>query len=245
MKLEKNTKKFLQADRDYLSRRDAFAEKYSRPELWSLIDHWPLYAGVYSISRFYSIGKYLEQSLDIPGHIAEIGSWRGANLMFMAKLLRIFDPHSNKQVHSFDGFEGLQKFSEQDAGAVRTKGYYKGSLEELVDVIALYEMNDDIVIHQGLVETTMPELLKARSELSFSLVYIDVDLYEPTAIALAQLHDRLSIGGMFIFDEWNTAMFPGETVAVREFMRDHPGLYRMEHVRNTRQPTLVLRRINK
>jgi hypothetical protein len=235
-------KKYLRADKEYLEQRAGFAEKYGRSELWATIDHWPLYAGIYSISRFLAISKLVEQSLSVPGHIAEIGSWRGANLLFMAKLLRLWDPHSNKQVHSFDSFEGLQNFSSEDGDASKTKGFYQGSFEELADVISLYDFDDEIVIHKGQVETTISKLLDDRSEISFSLIYIDVDLYKPSLIALEQLHPRLSTGGLIVLDEWNYAMFPGETVAVREFMEAHPGAYAMEHIRNTRQPSLTLRK---
>jgi hypothetical protein len=236
-------KKYSKADQDYIARRTAFAEKYDRPDLWSIVDHWPLYAGVYSLSRFIAISKLVEQSLTVPGHIGEVGSWRGANLLFMAKLIRLFDPHSNKQVHSFDAFEGLQQFSPEDGDATRTKGFYRGSLDELLDVIALYDLEDEVVIHRGLVEETLPPLLAERTELSFSMIYIDVDLYAPTLLALREFHNRLSLGGMIVFDEWNIAMFPGETVAVREFLAETSGSYVMEHVRNTRQPSLVLRKV--
>jgi hypothetical protein len=241
--LPNSPKKYRRADQDYLARRAAFAEKHGRNDLWPTIDHWPLYAGVYSISRFLAISKLVEQSVEVPGHIAEIGSWRGANLVYMAKLLRLFDPHSNKQVHSFDTFEGLQDFSKEDGGADKHKGEYKGSFDELLDVISLYDLDDEVVIHRGPVEETMPALLAERTELSFSMVYIDVDLYRPTLLTLQSLHDRLSTGGFFVLDEWNIAMFPGESVAVREFLAEHPDDYAMEHVPRTRQPTLVLRKL--
>jgi SAM-dependent methyltransferase len=240
--MAENTKKYAAEDKKYISARNRFADKYDKPYLWPTIDHWPLYAGVYSISRFLAITKLVEQTLDVPGHIAEVGCWRGANLLLMAKLLRLLDPHSGKQVHAFDSFQGLQDYSKEDAGAEGTRGQYRGSLEELRDLIKLYDFEDEVIIHLGKVESTLAPLLKRRTELSFSLVYIDVDLYTPTLIALEQLHSRLALGGMFVFDEWNVAVFPGETVAVQEFLQAHPDDYNMEHVRNTRQPSLILRK---
>lgn len=233
-------KRHLRADARYVAERNKIAAKYKEIDLWSVIDHWPLFAGVYSISRFLAIAKLVERSLSVPGHVAEVGSWRGANLLFMAKLLRILEPNSNRQVHAFDAFQGLQTFSAEDGPAAAERGAYKGSLDELNDFIGLYELEDDVVIHDGLVEDTLPRFLEQRAELSFSLVYIDVDLYQPTRLALSRFHDRLSLGGMFVLDEWNIAKFPGETVAVREFLQDYPTHYRMEHVALTRQPSLVL-----
>ena len=174
---------------------------------------------------------------------AEFGCWRGANLMYIAKLIEIFDPHSLKEIHGFDSFEGLTTFADEDKGAANEAGKYRGNLEHLQALITLYEMQDAIEIHQGLIGDTLPQFLKARPEASFSLVYCDTDLYEPTRDVLAMLHDRLSKGGIFVLDEWNIEKWPGETIAAREFIEAYGNHYVQEHVRNARQPNFVLRKI--
>lgn len=55
-----------------------------------------------------AIADILRETLDVPGHVAEFGSWRGANLMLITKLPRIYDPHGSKQVHCFESFAGLE-----------------------------------------------------------------------------------------------------------------------------------------
>lgn len=232
--------KFRTADDKYLTKRKALSQSWGERETWSVIDHWPLYCGIANLSRSIAILDLVRRSLDVPGHVAEFGSWRGANLMYMAKLLRILDPLGSKQLHSFDSFEGLQTFAPEDMSAVGERGRYRGNLEELMDMIDLYEMNDEIVIHKGFISDTLPPLLKTRQELSFSLVYCDLDLYEPTRDVLNQLHSRLSRGGMFVLDEWNYENYPGETQAVREFLETHGAEYTVEHVKGARQPSLVL-----
>lgn len=235
--------KFAKADEKYLAVRKELSEKYGPRELWSVADHWQLYAGIGNLARSLAIADLVKSTLDVPGHIAEFGSWRGSNLLYMTKLLRIWDPHGCKQVHCFDGFLGLSTFTAEDAHATDQAGAYKGSLEEMEDVIALYEMQDDIEIHQGLVQDTLVPLLAQRTELSFSLVYVDVDLYEPTKLILDRMHERLQIGGIFVLDEWNYQSYPGETVAVRDFLAEHGEAYQSEHVRGARQPSLVLRKL--
>ncbi len=234
--------KFARIDRDYLDRRKMFSAKYGERELWSVIDHWPLYCGIANLGRSLAISDLLRSTLGVPGHVAEFGSWRGANLLLLAKLLRIFDPHGSKVVHCFESFEGLSTFVPEDGGSVETRGKYKGSYEELIDIIALYDLQDEIVVHKGLVQDTLTQVLNEQTELSFSFVYCDVDLYAPTKLILDQIHARLACGGMFVLDEWNATNFPGETLAVREFLLQHGACYAMEHVKNARQPTLVLRK---
>lgn len=237
--------KFKSIDDRYLSRRQALSEKYGPREIWSVADHWPLYAGIGNLSRFLAIADLVRESLDVPGHVAEFGSWRGANLLFMAKLLAIHDGLGQKMVHCFDSFEGLTTFADEDGDAESsTRGAYKGSLEELEDMIELCELSDAIEIHKGLIQDTLPPFLTAQPGVQFSLIYCDTDLYDPSKEILTRLDTHLSQGGMFVFDQWNYDAWPGESLAVREFMSAQGTRYRMESVRQARQPSLVLRKVS-
>ena len=235
--------KFSSDDRAYLDERAELSKQMGPRELWSVIDHWPLYCGIANLGRYMAVADLLRATLDVPGHVAEFGTWRGANLMLLAKLMRIFDPHSSKQIHAFDSFEGLTDFAPEDAKAAHQKGRYKGSLDELKELITLYRLTNEVIIHEGRIEETLSLALKADQSLTFSFLYCDVDLYEPTKVILSSLHDRLSKGGLFVLDEWNSATYAGETLAVKEFLASHSDSYDMQHVRNARQPTLVLRKI--
>jgi len=237
--------KFAEIDKEYLSKRKNFSEKYGPRELWSVIDHWPLYCGISNLARNIIISDFLRSTLDVPGHVAEFGSWRGANVLFIAKLLRIFDPIGSKIVHCFESFEGLNKFGKEDTDESKklVEGRYKGSYEELMDTISLYHLNDEIEIHKGRIEDTLPETLTKNKSLTFSFIYSDVDLYEPTRIVIETLNDRLSKGGLFIFDQWNDERWQGETQAVNEFLKDHSSEYEVQHVKHARQPSLVLKKI--
>ena len=234
--------KFAAQDATYLSERKVLSQELGPQELWSVVDHWPLYCGVANLARFMAIADLLRNVSGVPGHIAEFGSWKGANLMFMAKLLHIFDPHGSKVVHAFDSFEGLTQFQTADSGATAQRGRYAGDSAELEAFIALYRLQDDITIHKGFIENTLPDLLSGDTSLSFSFVYCDTDLYGSTRVILDGLHNRLSPDGVFVFDEWNCETYPGETVAVREFLEAHPQQYTMEHISHARQPSLVLRK---
>lgn len=236
--------KFKTADGRYLAERKRVSAKYGPRELWSVADAWPLYCGVSNLARTLAIADVVRASLKVPGHIAEFGSWRGANLLYMAKLLRIMDPHGGKIVHGFDSFRGLTEFRAQDAEARRKfSGHYKGSLEELRDVIGLYEMQDDVVLHRGLIEKTLPQALKKDKSLTFSMVYCDTDLYSSTKLILKLLHPRLALGGVFVFDEWNDEDMPGEGIAANEFLHATKGCYEAEHLPGTRHPNLLIRKI--
>jgi len=235
--------KFSKEDERYLSRRKSLSQAWGAREIWSVMDHWPLYVGVRNLARYLAIADLLRATLTVPGHIAEFGSWRGANLMFMTKLLKIYDPGCGKLVHCFDSFEGLTSFAAEDGAAAEQRGAYRGVPGELEECIGLYDLDDDIVIHQGLIQETLAAVLQDDPGLSFSFVYCDTDLYEPTKLILESLHDRLSKGGLFVLDEWNFAKWPGESLAVRSFMQERGSCYEMLHVPRSAQPSLVLKKI--
>ena len=235
--------KFEQIDKKYFEQRKHFSEKYGLREIWDVIDHWPLYCGITNLSIRLTISDLLRSTFNVPGHVAEFGSWRGTNVLFMAKLLRIFDPHGSKIVHCFESFKGLNTFKKEDKNAVKFKGKYRGSFKELSDVISLYEMNDEIVIHKGLIEKKLPQAIREDKSLMFSFIYCDVDFYKPTKVILNLVHDRLSKGGLLVFDEWNNTDFPGEGQAVNEFLKKYGHKYQMRHVPYSRKPSLVLKKI--
>lgn len=236
--------KFSSIDQGYFDKRKFFSDQIGSCELFSVIDHWPLYVGTSNLARFMAISDILRDTLDVPGHIAEFGSWRGANLIFMAKLLRIYDPHGCKLTHCFESFAGLETFTVQDGEAeAHESGTYRGNYEELLAAISISDLTDDIVIHRGDIMKTLPSALENQG-LSFSFVYCDTDLYAPTRLILDSLHPRLSKGGVFVMDEWNYEKWPGEATAVREFMEIHGKDYDMFHVNNTRQPSLILKKIH-
>jgi hypothetical protein len=190
-----------------------------------------------------AIADVLRSTLHVPGHVAEFGCWRGANAVFLAKLLRIYDQHGPKVVHGFDSFQGLSGFRTEDKWNEEKAGKYKGSYEELLDMIELYELQDDIVIHEGLIEETLPLFLRENESARFSFVYCDTDLFESTRVILNLLHPRLCQGGVFVFDEWNREDYPGEGVAVNQFLDQHKKEYEVNGLLGTRQPTLVVRKL--
>jgi hypothetical protein len=234
--------KYAETDRRYFAERTKLGEKHDIR--WNQTDAWPLFCGIANLSRNIAVIELVRRALSVPGDIAEFGCYRGANLLLMAKLLRILDPQGSKQVHGFESFEGLTTITEQDGPASQMAQYYKGDHALLIDMISLYDMEDEVIVHKGLIQDTLPPLMEERPELSFSLVYCDTDLYEPTKMILDRVHPRLSHNGLIVLDEWNNPEYPGETVAVREFLDRFGASYEMEYVPNTRHPNCVLRKIH-
>jgi hypothetical protein len=233
--------KFENEDQRYLANRAQFAKNLGWPDLFSFIDQFGVYAGGQTLGARLFAYEALKRTLNIPGHIIEFGVWHGSNLLFMAKLLKMFSPNTHKQVIGFDNFAGLPSPADVDGDFAKDAvGKYKGNLETLRAAIDLYELDGWVELVIGDANQTIPEFEKDRPESLVSLAYIDFDLYEPCATALKFLSNRLTVGGVIVFDEAVCRNFPGETVALLEFLETHPGQFRMEANTLSRQPTLLL-----
>lgn len=221
----------------YLLNRKKLAQEINVPDLFDFIDHWPLFAGTQNISRFLYIYETLKTLNDVKGDIVELGSWKGANLLWMAKVQSFLG--SNKIIHCFDSFQGLTEFSAPDTSS-HLRNKYQGDEQILRSVIELYEYNDLIQIHKGLIEHTVPAWSELKADISF--IYFDADLYEAASVTLNYLWPQLSVGGIILFDEYGSEDWPGETKAVDEFLKKNT---RLETIfpYGCVQPTFGIRKI--
>ena len=84
-------------------------------------------------------------------------SFNGTNLLFLAKLLRLWKPYSYAEVFGFDSFEGLRTFDPKgDLPPGEMEGTYRGSEELLEDAIEMHSLGD------GLLERSLHVLWSLR-----------------------------------------------------------------------------------
>src|SRR3990170_7554338 len=135
------TEKFKRTDTVYLTKRKELSKDLNLPDLWQIVDHFGLYAGIQTLGTRLAVFEIMKQCMNIPGHIAEFGCWNGNNLIFMAKVLQLLQPNTHKHIYGFDSFEGLQTFSKEDRESSELLGKYKGNEEQLNKIIDFFEMD--------------------------------------------------------------------------------------------------------
>ena len=231
----------MQKKSEFLTKRKNLSSTLGKQEIYEVVDHWPLYVGTKTLARTVEILDIFRSVLDVEGDIAEFGSHKGANVMYLAKLAQIYGALDKKRIHCFESFEGLTNFAAEDGVQQGNEGRYQGNLELLNNVIDLFGYDKAIQIHQGFIEKTLPAFLQQNPGHKFSFVYYDADLYEPCKVVLDLLHDKLSIGGVFVFDEYGLEEWPGETRAVDEFVAENKN-FSVERPRITARPGLILRK---
>jgi O-methyltransferase len=147
----------------------------------------------------------LQATRHIDGDIAEVGTALGGSARLIAEYA------GGRKIHLFDTFDGLPTPGVNDCGFV--EGAYKSSVED----VQRYLKGFQVQCYKGM----FPESATAlRTDLRFSFVHLDVDLYQSTLDSLSFFYQRLNPGGVLISHDYVTAL--GVNKAFAEFFRDKP-----------------------
>jgi len=132
----------------------------------------------------------------IPGDILEVGVWRGGSAGIIAKRLSLLD--SNRLVYLADTFEGVVKASKEDST------YFGGEHDDTsVEIVNDLLKNTLKVTNYKILKGIFPDETCSIIENSkLSMVHIDVDVYQSAKDVLEWVWQRLSIGGIIVFDDF-------------------------------------------
>jgi len=190
------------------------------------LENFPKYARRQHLKRFLAMYEIFKMILPIKGSIIECGVFRGFSLMSWAKLSTILEPENlTRRIYGFDTFEGFPSVSSPDlagAGVAELGDFYATNYEELQDLIKVYDQDrflghlPKVQLIRGDVTKTIAEFARENRHLLVSLLFIDLDLYEPTKAALEHIVPRMPKGAIIAFDELDNPIWPGETEALLE-----------------------------
>jgi hypothetical protein len=193
------------------------------------LDAFPKFASRQAMAKFLARYEIFKQILDVNGSIIECGVLHGGGLLSFAKLSSIFEPTNHtRKIVGFDTFEGFPSIHAADKAGdsshLRKGGLTGSTMQDVEKAIELYDKNRPLAhipkveLVKGDLAKTGPQYLKDNPHLVVSMLYLDVDLYEPTKVALETFLPRMPKGAIVAFDELNAKMFPGETSAVDEVL---------------------------
>ncbi len=197
-------------------------------DLIEKIEAFPKFASRQSIAKFLTKYEIFKRILTVNGSIVECGVLHGAGLLAWAKLSSIFEPANHvRKVIGFDTFGGFPSVAGEDTQTGTFNDLKKGGLigsnfDNVLEAVKVYDLNrpinhiQKVELVQGDLCDTAPAYLESNPHLVISLLYLDLDLYEPTKKALEVFLPRMPRGAIIAFDELNAKIFPGETMAVME-----------------------------
>ena len=194
------------------------------------IDAFPKYASRQALAKFLTKYEIFQKILHVNGSIVEAGVLHGGGTLAWAKLSSILEPTNHtRKIIGFDTFAGFPSIKDKDKkgtdGSLLKIGELKGSAQKSVtEAVSIYDENrplnhiPKVELVEGDIVNTAPAYIKENPHLVISMLYLDVDLYQPTKVMLETFLPVMPKGAVIVFDELNAKMFPGETVAVDEIL---------------------------
>jgi O-methyltransferase len=172
-------------------------KRMARNALVPLLYRYPPFA--LAPERLYLFLHQLVETRDVPGPVVEIGCNLGGTAVIAKQMLdRIGVKKPYICIDTFDGFVDEQFARDVELGTPsRDLTMFSGSSRDLVAKIMRRHRCGDVELLQGDV-TTIPDRLLPET---CSAVLLDVDLTEPTYIALGRFWPRLSKGGVILVDD--------------------------------------------
>ena len=158
-------------------------------------------------SLYSAVGYVLERN--IPGDLVECGVWRGGSSLLIALMLQQREIH-DRRVLLYDTFSGMPAPTEFDVDKYGRTGFQM--MEDYSDEVGwCYASRADVqsvfdrhnfAFQVELIEGDVMQTLLIDPPASISLLRLDTDWYESTALEYDVLYPRLSTGGVLIIDDY-------------------------------------------
>jgi hypothetical protein len=202
----------------------------SEGDLWRCYNSLLLSPNKARITRLIIRYRMFEMALNVPGDIVECGVFKGAGLMYWARLLEMFAPGTRKRVIVFDVFGPFrqvpQETGEEDVALRHDKIAERTSKAEIAAIVEAAKLAHRVELVEGDVGQTAAAYA-AHYGLGISLLHLDLDMYAGTKAALVALWLVVSCGGIVVFDQYAVPGM-GESHAVEEFFADKEIIPRSE-----------------
>jgi hypothetical protein len=190
------------------------------------LEHFPKYIRRQKVTRFLALYELFKLVLPVKGSIVECGVHQGFSLMSWAHFSAVLEPNNlTRRIYGFDTFAGFTEPGEQDMSAryrPQAGDLRAGSYEELRSLIGICDDNrflghvEKAQLIKGDVVRSIPAFLQDHKHLLVSLLFLDMDVYQPTKVAIEAFVPRMPKGAILAFDELDNPIWPGETLALLE-----------------------------
>ena len=193
------------------------------------LDNFTKYVRRNRLKRFLAMYELFKLAMPVKGSIVECGVFKGFGVMAWAKLSAMLEPENlTRRIYGFDTFAGFPSVAPEDKSTHATSSVgdlHADSYAELLELIAQYDQDrflghvPKVSLVRGDIAATIPQFVAQHPHLLVSLLFVDCDLYEPTRAALEHLVPRMPAGAVLAFDELDNPIWPGETLAALEVMK--------------------------
>jgi hypothetical protein len=178
------------------------------------------------------------------GDIVEFGVFKGAGMALFLKLTKLNEPHGLTKVIGFDYFKPANTLNDLSGTNKDLMQNVLTRVEEdelaLVNVQARLDrvQNPNYLLIKGEAVSMAKEYYDANPGARIKLLYMDLDVGEPTYHILKRLWDCIVVNGIIVCDEYGYHQWD-ESNGVDRFIKEIPGAYRIVNT-NISSPTLYI-----
>lgn len=216
---------------------------FTETELWDSYNTLMLSSDTSRVRKLIVRYELFKKAIKVPGDIIECGVFKGSGWMYWLKLLDLYARGEQRKVIGFDTFgafsDSLLEYEKQSAEMFVKEADFEGVNPELILKQASdYGFKNGELI-SGNVEDTLPEYRKNNPGFRISLINLDFDTYSGTKVALENLYDYVSPGGIIILDEYGKRGW-GESDAVDDFIKGTD--IKLHAIKGSFQPTAYIQK---
>jgi len=194
-------------------------------EMWDTYNKFHYLSDRQRYQKLLARAEFVRMISDIPGDIADFGTFKGISTLQFANFLDIFQPNSISRVVSFDTFDSYfpRVLANEKPNADRHMAelYEETAYNQLTQAIDSLNLKNRIEIVKGDIFNTLPTYLDRNPGFRISILHCDIDVYEGTKKILELCWPRLVPNGVVIFDQYAIGGW-GESNAADEFFLTLP-----------------------
>lgn len=166
----------------------------------------------------YGLEKLLNQVLDVPGDIVELGVYKGATI----KLLRDYLIKTGKNYYGFDTFTGYTTEDLADVTNNNIEGLIRNTKQKawVINPNIVYTLIQDLnlmsrcKIYEGDLKIEFKKAIERKEISSIAALIVDCNAYLPALVGMGLAKNHMHKNSLIIIDEHVTG---GETSALFKF----------------------------
>lgn len=145
------------------------------------------------------------------GDICEVGVWRGGVGIILGEMFK------DQDIYLFDTFEGIPFSNEKYDNFHKIGDFGKNTpwgeadYGEVKNTLSIYK---NIQVYKGIFPKDNSNIIANKR---FSIVHLDVDVYDSYKACLDFFSTRMVKDGLIILDDYNMSSCQGATISVDEF----------------------------
>lgn len=198
---------------------------YNPAEAFDYENGFILTSEPYRLGNILAHYELYKKIVDLPGNVIELGVFKGNSLIQFATFRELLENEKSRKIVGFDMFGKFPMVNAVDSDMKFVQDWNEKfeehfiSKEQLEKSFRIKNISN-VQLIEGDIMVTLPDYIEKFPHEKIALLHIDVDVYEPSALALRLLYDRIVPGGVIVLDDYGTV--EGETRAVDEFLEKYP-----------------------